>query len=196
MKRLILVCAIVILTCAGSNAFGNTVLTFDDVITGPAGPIPNGYGGLNWSYNFHVLDIASYAGPDLLTGYINGLVSGSYVAVNSDANPAIVSDSYIDFTGAYLTSAWRTGLNIDVEGYRGSTLVYNQTVVVDYYGPTWFEFNFINIDKVRFNSYGGTNAPGLSGSGAHFAMDNFTFIPEPATFLLLTLGGLFLRKRK
>jgi hypothetical protein len=174
----------------GSDATAVTVLTFDDIGTPTNGEsIPDGYGGLHWS-EFGYQSCSRNSG-----GYNNGCVSGDYIAYNFGGDPAkVVADGSFDFIGAYLTAAWRIGLNITVEGYRDGMLVHSQTVVVDYYGPTWFGFNFMNIDKVRFNSYGGTEAPGLSGDGTHFVMDNFT-IPEPTTILLLGLGGILLRRK-
>jgi hypothetical protein len=173
------------------------VLTFDDAIMSSAGPIPNGYGGLNWS-NFHALDDVSYNGPGSTSGYINGLVSGRYVACNPFANPAMVSDGYFDFIGAYFTGAWNEGLNIKVDGYHDDSLIYSETVVASYYSPTWYTFDFVNVNKLQFSSFGGIDAdPGDSGNGEHFAMDNFTFVPEPATICLFGLGSLiFLKRRK
>jgi hypothetical protein len=172
------------------------VLTFDNAIMSSAGPIPNGYGGLNWS-NFNALDHANYHGPGSTGGYINGLVSGRYVACNPWAEPALVSDGYFDFIGAYFTGAWNEDLNITVDGYRDDSLLYSETVVASYYSPTWYTFDFVNVNKLQFSSFGGIDAdPGDSGQGEHFAMDNFTFVPEPTTICLLALGGFsLLRKR-
>ncbi|UCE99611.1 MAG: S8 family serine peptidase [Planctomycetota bacterium] len=168
--KVVRVISVLLLVVCGSAPA--EVLTFDDVNAGTMVPIPDGYGNLNWD-NFYVLDAISYGD----SGYRNGLVSGRFVAYNTYADPALVFDSLIDFRGTYLTAAWRTGLNIKVEGYRGAALVYTRTVVVDCYQPTWFDFNYNNIDKLRFSSSGGNEAPGFPGSGEHFAMDNFMLGP-------------------
>jgi len=71
--------------------------------------------------------------------------------------------------------------------------VYDQAVVASATNPTLFTFNYLNIDELEFNSYGGL--PAFSyGPGTAFVMDNFLFeyIPEPSTFLLAALGALSL----
>ena len=185
-----------------SGSVQATVLTFDDITGDPVEvlPIPEGYGGFNW-YGYHVLDaINLFIQP---SGYLNGLVSGNYVAWSDgqigdipEISQKIVRDEEFDFIGVYLTAAWLDGLNVAVEGYREDALVYSQTVVVGPYSATWFDFNFMDIDSLRFTSTGGTTVPDIPGDGRHIVMDDFTFTPEPGTVLLLGLGGVFLRKRK
>lgn len=159
------------------------VITFDDlpgIATHDAdenpGPyvIPAGYAGLTWE-NFAVGDGVNYwANP---SGYQNGVVSGNNVAFNEYADPAQFSGQPFNFKGAYLTGAWNDGLNVAVEGYRGGTVVYDQTVTVNTSGPTWFNADYRGVDTVRFGSSGGTKNPSLAGGGTHFAMDNVT-IPQ------------------
>ena len=188
-KFLILLCGLVMIF-GFAGAAGATVLTFDDITTATTGTISNGYGGLNWD------QIGCVNGADyhLGSGYDNGTVSGDYVAANQWANVATVSDSFFDFNGAYFTGAWNDGLNINIQGLSGGTVLYNETIQVDHNGPTWFSANYIGINQLVISSYGGTQAV-VSGFGEHFAMDNFTFnetapVPEPSTILLMGAGLL------
>jgi hypothetical protein len=77
--------------------------------------------------------------------------------------------------------------------FKGEDLIDERTVVAKWYRPTWFDFDFSGIDRVVFESFGGTDSARLEGQGAHFVMDNFTFnknvpVPEPATMFLLATG--------
>lgn len=162
------------------------VLTFDDLPGPNLSNVPNGYGGLNWS-NMGYLNGATYTPSG--SGYVNGTVSGTNVAFNEFAQIAAASDGTFTFDGAYLTGAWNDGLNIEVDGLLGGVPLYSQIVVVNSTAPTWFNFNYAGIDKVTFNSSGGTPHGYSSGSGTHFAMDNFTFnTPEPSSLILAALG--------
>lgn len=181
----------------------SAMLTFDDISLEPEfAPIPNGYGGFNWS-NMYYLNSTPSIYED--SGYARGTVSGNYVAFNAFANPgdvlAISSGDTFDFNSTYLTAAWNHDLNINVQGYLNGSLVYNQTVVVSDDAPTLFNFNYLGIDQLKFVSFGGTDA-GTPGGGEHFVMDNFTYnaqaVPEPATIGLMGLGllGFVLTRRK
>jgi len=183
------------------------VLTFEDLYLSDDNEyyakIPNAYGGLNWSENFYQLDGSDPVWTNL--GYDKGRVSDNHVAFNCWEKDVTVTapNGRFDFNGAYLTAAWNDGLNIQATGYFNSVLLHDQTVVVDTTGPTWFSFNYLGIDELKFSSSGGTPNPNNTwlGDGTHFVMDNFTFtepIPEPATMILLGSGliGVLGLKRK
>ena len=195
MRRLTLICNVAVLVLAAGSAQADIgVWTFDE-LSGSGSPVPNGYGGFNWSNMYYLNPAGSvYAG----SGYRNGMVSSPNVAYNAYGSAAAVSDGVFDFAGAYLTAAWRDGLNITVNGYSGTTLLYTQTVTVNHTGPNWFSFNYYGIDKLEFSSSGGTEVPGLQGSGSHFAMDDFTVVPVPGAVALgiLGLGAVGVKLRK
>jgi hypothetical protein len=172
-----------------------TTLTFDTL---GSGAIPNGYGGLDWSTYFYTLDADTYGFP---SGYQNGTVSHPMVAYNAYALDVYFSSiTPFTFDSAYLTAAWNNGLNIEVQGLNGATVVYDETVVVNATGPTLFNFDYSNVTEVYFSSFGGTSA-GYAGGGTHFVMDNLTInatVPEPAAFLLVGAGlmGLVALRRR
>ena len=185
-KFLILLCGLVMIF-GFAGAAGATVLTFDDISTAQSGTIANGYGGFDW-------DQFGYVNGVIGSGYDNGTVSGDYVAANQWANVATVGEFSFDFNGAYFTGAWNDGLNINIQGFSNGSVLYDETIQVDHYGPTWFAANFVGIDRLVIDSYGGINA-GIGGFGEHFAMDDFTFteaapVPEPSTILLMGAGLL------
>jgi len=176
-----------------------SVLTFDDITTDQSGGgtlIPSNYGGLNWA-NMYV----TYSDGD--NGYNRGTVSGDYVALNGGGRLAITSagsSSVFSFDGAYLTAAWRLGLRIQVVGYQGSNAIYDTTVIVDDDEPTYFNFDYADINRLEFTSFGGVFAGGDGGNGAQFAMDNFTYsaVPIPAAAWLFgsALAGLGWMRRR
>ena len=135
------------------NISGATVLTFDDLTpcsTGDCGVIGS-YGGLTWDSNFRYVNTLGFT-P---SGYVNGTVSGNYVAYNSGGRVASVGDTSFDFNGAYLTGAWNNGLNIQVIGLKSGSVLYNSTVFASAYAPTWFQFNYVGVDELIFRSSGG-----------------------------------------
>jgi hypothetical protein len=87
-----------------------------------------------------------------------------------------------------------------VIGVKDEIAIYDTTVIVDDDAPTYFNFNYVGIDRLEFNSFGGIDA-GTPGTGTQFAMDNFTYsvVPIPAAVWLFGSGlGLlgWIRRRK
>ncbi len=172
-----------------------TVLTFDDLSeTGSGSFLANGYQGLSWS-NFGIKNAVLYVAALGSNGFYSGIVSASNVTYNGLANPAEINSSgtNFNFLSAYLTGAVNSNLNVEVEGFRGASLVYSQVVVASATAPTLFAFNYLNIDRLHFNAFGGEPAFGTAPA-EYFVMDNFTFafIPEPSTVLLTAAGALLL----
>ena len=203
MKKLcLLLCGVFLLFTVPENADA-ALLTFDNITKEYDGTVQE-YGGLKW-VNVNVLRKDFFKDKfNINSGFENGVVSGTYVAVNDYARTAsILSDGNpFTFQGTYLTAAWNTGLQIAVSGKLNGEKKYQRTITVDADRGTWFNINFSGIDELVFSSFGGTNA-GLGWKGKHFVMDDFTYsrcvhTPIPSTVLLLISGltGLaVLRKR-
>lgn len=171
------VCIALIGIMAMASAASADVATFDDITTGPWVNIPNGYHGFEWD-TFAVVD---GAGEQPGTGYETGIVSGKYVAYNKWAEVATVSDGMFDFNGAFLTSAWIPSLPVQVDGYLAGNPIYSRIVVVNDSGPTWVQFDFLGVDRLRFGSL----------DLSQFVMDDFTYsnvIPAPGAVLLGAIG--------
>jgi hypothetical protein len=173
-----------------------TVVTFDDIPNADA-PYPyltNGYESLNWT-NFACLDAIHERAVNGVSGGYYGMVSPSNIVFNAFGNPAEIDATGMSFNflSAYMTGAWRSNLNIQVQGFSGATLLYSTTVVVSATSPTLFAFGYLDVNRLTFNSSGGQYA-GFGSDASTFVMDNFTFefIPEPSTVLLTGIGVLLL----
>jgi hypothetical protein len=186
-----------------SSTRSQTVITFDDVpssilsngVPNYFGTIANTYQGFNWA-NFYALNAPLESKMFGTNGYYYGMVTASNVAVNGGGTAAEIDSTGTNFSflSAYLTGAWNSNLNIEVQGFSGATMLYDTTVVANASSPTLFTFNYLGVDRLIFNSFGGQNAGLSPGGGEQFTMDNLTFdfVPEPSTFLLAAVGALML----
>ena len=167
-------------TVALSGFSGKTgtgaALTFDD-LAGDDSPVPAGYGNLTWN-NFNYLN--GFAHPN--SGYFAGTISPSNVVFNAYGTPAsIASTGLFNLVSAYLTAAWNDNLQVQVLGYNGGTLLYNNSYALSATAPTLITFNYLGVNMVDFISSGGTPHPGYTGRGTHFVMDNVVFGVNLAT---------------
>jgi hypothetical protein len=202
MKTLLKLACLVLATAGIACTAGAVTLTFDDLATPFDGyeyraPMAS-YGGLQWS-NFYVFDVVDTVNYHM-SGYPNALVSPKNIALNWFGNPAALSSATpFSLDSAYLTAAWNDGLQVEVKGFSGATLAYDNTYTINTAGPSLINFNYLDVTEVEFISFGGTPHAGYSGAGTHFSMDNLTvtIVPECSTFALAGLGtGMLMIRRR
>ena len=179
---------------SGLALIGNVsaeVLSFDN--TGVYGrEIPNGYGGLDWN-NLIVIDPYNFGGgPD--SGYATARVLG-LVAINGGGQEASLSSALnFNLESAYFAAAWNDGLNLELVGYDDNIEQYRTTILLNPTNRQLISFNWIGVDTVVFNSYGGTPHEFVGQTpwfGTHFGMDELSIsqttaaVPEPQSWALL-----------
>jgi hypothetical protein len=188
---------------ANGYSLSNTNVTF-----GPLWTDYPGYGNLKWSNNsgsndFRILEAANYNTRNNVTGlaqgngFVNGLVSGSWVLFNGGGSDVSFeklnpSAQNFNFDSAYMSAAWYNGLTVDIKGYRNGVVVNSTTT-----GPLSFStalqtFNWTNLDKVLFqsNQSSGVAIDNQSTYNRAFVMDNLSIaaVPEPETYAMLLVG--------
>jgi hypothetical protein len=194
------------LVFSGISASSQTVVTFDDLHETGSGSYFSyqyqGYQGLTWNNilcNNAILFTNVLPHEDSL--FTNGL-SGDYYGMVSASNVVMLGVSLdgvseidspatnFNFLSAHLTGFVNSNLNIEVQGFNGASLFYDQTVVANATNPTLFTFDYLNIDRLVFSGSGGEPAFVPTEEDSGFIMDNFTFefIPEPSSLLLTSLG--------
>lgn len=133
-------------------------MTFDEVSPFEYVLIQNGYGGLAWNNFFIQNGLKS-------SGFLNGAISEPNVAFNGLGSPAAISSTTL-FTleSAYFTAVYVTQQQIRVEGFANGVRTYDNTYAVSNNAHTLINFNYIDVDTVRFTII--TIPSGI------FAMDN------------------------
>ena len=173
-----------------AHAQGTLVLTFDEfsLFPGETDPIPNGYASLQWVNLYDMNPVNTYQGP-FGSGFLNGVVSPNNVIWNASGNPAQISSSTpFDLDSAYMTAAWMDGLQIEAQGFIGSTMTYDNIYTINTASPILVAFNYFGVNQVTFIASGGTQHYG-QGEGPVFAIDNMVVsVPEPNRISLLLLG--------
>lgn len=167
----------------GVSSLSATILTFDAPIPSGDVAISTQYGGFDWTNMYYMNPSPSF----METGYSHGMVSAGGVAYNGSGTEASVSGQVFNLNGAYLTGAWHNALNITITGYRDGVEMHSKSVVVDSDAPTYVTFDFLSIDEVTFESFGGTHAGSLEGAGTQFVVDDMsvTIVPEASNISLI-----------
>jgi len=153
-------------------------ITFDDLPSTPFAqfhdPMPAGYAGFDWD-NFRPLN----GSASVPSGYRNGVVSPNNVIYSVNGNPAQFTNAAgFDLISAYVTAAWNDGLQVEVQGFIGTTMAYDNFYSVNTTGPTLINFNYLGVIRVKFITSGGTLNPAysLTGNGRMVMLDNLTII--------------------
>jgi len=126
---------------------------FDYLARAPLGKIPGGMLGLDWGYLVAVAN-QTYNGP----GFVNALRSGKNVGYNSSGHPVTITPApgrrYFDFVGGWFGVAWpeAEGETLLVEAWRDGQPVATEEMALSYLGPTWFEADFRQIDRLTLST--------------------------------------------
>ena len=191
---------------AGRIAWADTtiVIGFDDrpaaVPKSGIYPAPlSSYQGLEWHHLFSVVT-AAYGGDGGVVSPTNAVLVSNHVGI-----PARIDDveGLFDLNSAWLT-ALGTNAEVQVQGYAGTTLLYDNTYTVRAGTPTLIQFDYLGIDGMTFLATypdpGGPSVPGGYITTWEFLMDDVTvtFIPEPGVAGLWLLGAAVwsLRRRR
>ncbi len=194
MKKHIFLSVFVLLYLTAPNNLHATVLDFEDLsyeqlISG------TNYAGLFWEYGnqgFHG-NIGFWGCPPNLDNYpysgIHNLTNGWGSTLIGIKFPTIVNVEGAYFAGQGNDFNWTTGVR--VHGYLDNEeiAITNWFTNIDK-SPDWFAMNLYNVDRIVVESIP------VNNGGGWYGMDDLTFTPEPATVLLLGLGGLFLRRKR
>ena len=137
----------------------DVLLSFDDITEELTAPVPDSYGGLNWTDAF-VIDKDSW--PD--SGYNKGNVSPPYSAWSYLPVTIEAPENSENFTfQGYFASAWDESLNISVTGLDDGDQKYKNTINVNNQEAKLFEFD-TPIDTVKIESLGN-----------QFVLDDFSY---------------------
>ena len=154
--------------CIRDSFRHHQVVDFDHLMMSEAVlEIPSGHGGLGW-YNLIAMHQRFGGGP----GYINGTLSGEFIAYNSSGHPAAVfSDRPFDLAGVDLAVGWNDaeGETVSIRAWRGDTLAYEDTVRLSAMGPARFAADYSAVNRIEFST-------------AHYwqmVMDDFTYAIAP-----------------
>jgi hypothetical protein len=184
------------------------ILTFDNLATeyDPQfeiyyNAVPNGYGGLVWN-GFWAVDAVNSSRGSVYGGMVAGLISPDDDIFNVYGAPATVSSSsgLFNLNSAYLTASLNDGLQVEVQGFAGTTLLYDNTYTVGPNAPTLENFNYVGVTSVTFTGSGGTVDPKFSPpnrGNSVFVLDNMSVtVPEPSSTSLAFTTVLLVVARK
>ena len=141
------------LMASASIAFANVpseLITLDDLGYPTLAPISDGYAGLDWN-NMYVISGSYYSSYFPGSSLQNAIVSPPNAGFNGYGAPAgFSSGSTFDLDSAYLTAAYLPDV-VDVQGWDGATLEYNNLYTISPTAPTFINFDNDGITSVDFS---------------------------------------------
>ena len=154
------------------------VLTLDNIVT-TAGSrlstIPNGYGGLSWT-NAGLMNATWERVTYGWNGFATALTSGIFVGFNSGGLQMAMNvpvGQYFQLNSIALAAGWRDNLTLTITATRNNAVIYRTVLNLQVaYKTTLYTLKWSGIDKVVFDTVGGTPHPSLSGTGTQFAFDD------------------------
>lgn len=194
-------CLIILSICV-NFAFA-TVVGFEDLYSGlsksSTNLMPANYAGYSWSSTFRLMTEEYATTSTSGVGYSKGMFGNvvGYTSGPAGSNRVEISSAVpFDFAGAYITSVWKMNQDVQIQGYDNGQIKYNTMITTSCDHAYWFNFDFKDIDRLCIT-------PGVSGTdyysnyrGNHLAIDNMTFVPEPATLILVGFGVIGMRLGK
>ncbi|RWD54950.1 MAG: hypothetical protein EOS36_28435 [Mesorhizobium sp.] len=128
-----------------------SAIAFDDVTTRGLCKIPSGHAGLDW-YNLNAMSRDHTKNSQ---GYVNGNVSGAYIAYTSSGHPAELGRAApFGFHSVMLTAAWlrSQGETALVESWLGDELVARDEVALSALAPVHYAPMLKAVTRVRLST--------------------------------------------
>ena len=154
MKNILIAIFVAFLTLFSSvNDSWATVITFEDLYQDiqEYGQLPANYAGFSWN------DSSNYITKNYVSvpSYVNGTVGNvSLFSLNAN-NIEMTNIHKFDFYGAYINLNVNLGgaNSVTVEGLSDGVVTFSETILFsEPYPLTWFDFDFVNIDQLKFKS--------------------------------------------
>lgn len=128
------------------------IVDFDDLVESDAVlKLPSGHAGVNW-HNWVVTHNRFYDGE----GYVNGTLSGAFVAYNGSGHPAVIESAEpFDFVGGHFASAWAgaEGEMLHIKGWRGDAVVYEDRLALSAMTPVYFAAAYTGLTRLEFSTH-------------------------------------------
>jgi hypothetical protein len=137
-----------ITACLMASSARADVITFEDLNNNVI-PVPAAYAGFNWEGS--AMTIGKQLHPK--SGYDYGTM-GEVSMWTYQWNPVVITGKKFNFKGAYITAAWDSREDVIVEGWRNGEKIYNRTITTHNDKAYWFDFDFQNIDRLKFTPIG------------------------------------------